>query len=205
MELETPLFSSATGPESGDKSPVPRPLPIEGKENLTVSISGEVLREARRLKGQIAISQVVEQALAGKIREIQHPEKERLLRRLRTEKDERKGPLFAKGLTEGRNWARDTASWGEIKTYASYTSSDVAIVEPEDEPGWQFVGQFRPPWDDYPNFSIVDDDGNSVWQAGLVQQFWRGWVNGVRSIYQLVKDELEEPETRDVDPEDIPF
>jgi hypothetical protein len=194
LEMDTEP-SILAAPSEGDRS-VPRQLPVQGKDNLTVSISSDILQEARRLKGQIQISQVVEQALSEKIKAIVSPEKAAILRRLRAEKDERRGPIFARGLAEGRHWATDLASWSEIKKNAAHSSTDVAIIDPEDEPGWQFVGKFRPPSEDYATFSVVDDEGNSVWQAGLIQQFWRGWLAGVRSIYDLVADELEE---------DVPF
>src|SRR5205823_6672517 len=133
----------------------PRQLPSQGKDNLTVSISTEVLQEARRLKGQIQMSQVVEQALAEKIREIHHPEKAEILRRLRTEKSERKGPTFSQGFAAGKTWAGLIASWAEIREYAKYGSYDV-ILAPEDRPDW-FDGPFQPPLDDYPEWPIVSE------------------------------------------------
>src|SRR5438552_3196582 len=124
MESNAPIVAAPGSSDTGERG-APRQLALQGKENLTVSISADVLQEARRLKGQIQISQVVEQALMEKIREIHEPEKTAILKRLRYERDERKGTVFAVGFAEGQKWAAGVASWVEIKQYSRLRSADV--------------------------------------------------------------------------------
>jgi len=155
------------------------------RENLTVSISGRLLHDVRQYKGQIAISQVVEEALAAKVEEVRNPEKAQILRRLRLERDERRGPDYQSGFEEGQRWAKATASWADIKQYVTFNSKDV-VFESADG----FVGTFRFPTDDYQDPYFRDENDEPVTTAPEVTCYWRGWVAGVHSIYNLVKDEL---------------
>jgi DNA-binding CsgD family transcriptional regulator len=158
------------------------------KENLTVSISGRLLRDVRRYKGQIAISEVVEEALAAKVEEVRDPEKAQILRRLRVERDERRGPDFQRGFQEGQRWAKATASWAEIQDYVKFSLKDVVYEWGVDTNG--FAGSFSAPADDYPDPYFRDENDVPVTNAPEVTRYWRGWLSGVRSIYNLVKDEL---------------
>jgi hypothetical protein len=146
--------------------------------------------------------------------------------RLRVESDLRRGAPYRWGHPEGVHWAREVASWAEICRWAmSYEESDVHVVMAEGvRDGWSgpyldFVGKFRPPedYDDAPSY--IDEEGVSVGDPRKCEQRWRGWLAGVKEVFEMVKTELEPippyPElppppdpgvgVRDVDPDDIPF
>jgi hypothetical protein len=213
-------------------------------QRINVTVRPETfdrLHEARNKKGiEINVSQVADAAINAELDRREKPGIADLVARLRVESDLRRGKPYSRGYPEGERWAREVASWAEICRWAmTYDEKDVKVdeeVERISSTGWQsvgtdFVGKFRAPGDYNLAPCYLDEAaGDQVGDKDSCEQYWRGWLAGVKGIFEIVRTELEPiphvpelpppPETsvvplppskervmsaRDVDPDDIPF
>ncbi len=165
------------------------------------------LEEFRRDGGSINVSKVCND---GILAELNHGDRKgRVAQRLRIELTSRRGPAWVQGRAEGRRWAEDEASWVEITGNAtrwgekdvavkdSYRSGTLVLV---------FAGAFRAPKDylqngidtgGAPAFQWITvagagDAGAGAWEFSPVRctAYWRGWLAGVREVYEELRAEL---------------
>jgi post-segregation antitoxin (ccd killing protein) len=190
------------------------------------------LQEARTKRGlEINVSQVADAAINSELDRLDKPGIADVIARLRVESDLRRGEPYRQGHPEGVIWARKVASWAEICRYAlTFTERDVRVGEGDmvtngyNHHGLYFAGKFEAPGD-YGQAppGYVPKDGDEVSELDKCEQFWRGWLAGVKEIFEAVKKDLApielepEPESPapdteldvaavgDVDPDEIPF
>jgi len=183
----------------------------------------------------INVSQVCDAAIAAELDRCERPGIAGLVARLRVESDRRRGAPYRDGHLEGEQWARDRASWAEICHFAQLTEDDVRLgdkkwVASDGSREWTrlgFLGAFVAPEQDYgfmrpPNQWGAPgyQDAETGWtdDPHLCDQYWRGWLAAVSEVFAAVSKELppipgvapatapvQAPDSRHVDPEDIPF
>jgi hypothetical protein len=218
-------------------------VPDDRAFRLNVTVKPQTksrLDEARNRRAvEINVSQVCDRAINAELDRIERPGLADLLTRLSIESDRRRGVPYRLGHLEGTRWAREVGSWAEICGYARLDEGDVVLGDVT----WKyrdsgkvsgtalgFRGRFVAPREDYranmpsrwgaPCF--VNDDEELEKQPHLCDQYWRGWLAGVREVFAEVSKQLEpvyppEPQSvapqpfddgvppGDIDPDDIPF
>jgi len=172
-------------------------------QRLNVSVRSETydrLRAARNMKGvEINVSAVADAAINAELDRLEKPGVADLVARLRVESDLRRGRPYSWGHVEGERWAREVASWAEICNFAmNYEERDVRIeVRPYEVEGFSgagpfFLDRFEAPKDYDPIApTYVDEYERQVDDPNMGEQYWRGWLAGVKGIFEKVKEELE--------------
>ena len=198
--------------------------------NITVKPETKArLDDDRNKKGiEINVSQVCDAAINSALDRAEKPGLSDLVARLRVESDRRRGIPFRLGHGEGTRWATEVGSWAEICRFAGLEEFDVQLGETkwkvtyDGESGTaaalSFAGKFIAPIEDYRENKPSDwgapayRDSDETWidDANQCDQYWRGWLRGVRDLYATASQELEPirppaPAAGDVDPDDIPF
>jgi len=197
-------------------------------QRINVTVRPETfdrLQDARNRRGvEINVSQVADTAINAELDRLDKPGVADLVARLRVESDLRRGRPYTWGYPEGERWAREVASWAEICRFAmTYREMDVKIeVGDIVTDGWRsrgpyFAGKFQAP-EDYDDLAPIyrDENGDQVDDPIKGAQYWRGWLAGVKAVFEMVRVELEPipappepvpppPAPRDIDPDDIPF
>jgi hypothetical protein len=210
--------------------------------NITIKPETKVrLDEARNRRGvDMNVSQVCDRAINAELDRSERPGLADVLSRLRIESDRRRGVPYKLGHVEGTKWAREIGSWAEICDYARLGEDDVVLGDVT----WRykeggkvsgtalgFLGSFAAPREDYPLNSpnrfgapgFVDDDDRCEIRPHLCDQYWRGWLAGVKEVFSAVSEDLQPifpttPASSDdvheklspllageIDPDDIPF
>jgi hypothetical protein len=163
--------------------------------NVTVSIDEQLMQEIRVFRdggGAFPISEKVESALRGALDDARKPSTMSIVERLRREKDQRLGPDFEVGVREGVRWARETASWKELRHFAGIQKIDVESGQDDEYGEWiAFMGPNHPSEEDYSSPAFVDEDGNEVLEVHRCRRYWLGWLEGIRSVYWEVWDYME--------------
>ncbi len=199
---------------------------------LNITVKPETksrLDEARnRRRVDINVSQVCDRAINAELDRAENPELSDLVARLSVESDRRRGVPYRLGHAEGSRWARETGSWAEVCMYGRMDEADVVLGdvtwtwtkdgERVTGQGLGFTGRFAAPEQDYarntPRYwgapCFVDSDGDFEKRPHLCDQYWRGWLAGVRDVFAEVSTVLEPvdedvPASGDIDPDDIPF
>jgi hypothetical protein len=212
---------------------------------LNITVKPETksrLDQARNRRGvEINVSQVCDRAINAELDRAENPALNDLVARLRVESDRRRGVPYRIGHAEGARWARETGSWAEVCMYGRMDESDVVLgdvtwtwTEDGERVRGQvlgFIGRFSAPEQDYARNTprrwgapcFVADDGHYERQPHLCDQYWRGWLAGVREVFAEASTVLEPvtvqvpqpvadnpigedvPASGDIDPDDILF
>jgi hypothetical protein len=226
--------SLTTTPDENDTPKRTEPMSFAIKPDLK-----ERLAAFRRKGGAINVSAICNAAIVAELDRAENPGFTDLVARLRVESDRRRGEPYRRGHALGASWATSRGSWAEICFYATLDESDVLIevvtwVAKDKSKEWQvptFKSRFVPPVADYPletwnkfgapSYPAQDiDESEAGWVSDRdkCDQYWRGWLAGVKQVYQAVSEVLDPIEPQppigvpkpspvpvDVDPDDIPF
>jgi hypothetical protein len=174
----------------------------------------------------INVSAEVTKALERLLEESENPQVARkiaIVDRLRKALEHRRGPDYQAGFHDGERWAAEDGSWREVRTFAAYSDDDVQVEEVAGQ--WNFIdlvfrGSFRAPAEDYgrylpedehssarygaPAFGIrlnLDPEPTWVTYPFRCETYWRGWLGGVRAVYDLVVAEIAPDTVESGDPD----
>lgn len=200
--------------------------------NITVKPETKARLDAARYRtgSPINVSNVCDAAINAELDRLAKPGLADVIARLRVESDRRRGAPYRLGHLEGQSWARLKGSWAEICGYVQLDEGDVQIAESrwttkDGKREWKipgFAGRFRAPFQDYPKwtpqqhgapgFAYEEEEGRPEDDMNLCDQYWRGWLAGVKDIYAGVSEELDPIDgpadlfgQGNIDPDDIPF